>query len=64
MMSLIRARVPSLVVFAGIQSALWGYVYSQWREPSEFNVPLKSAIPKGAIGRHRYVSLPAQGLAA
>ncbi|KAI0801892.1 hypothetical protein BC629DRAFT_1591559 [Irpex lacteus] len=65
MMSLIRARIPSLIVFTGIQSALWGFVYSQWREPSEFNAPLKSAIPKGFIGRRRYhLDLPAHGLAA
>lgn len=32
---------------------------------SEFNAPLKSAIPKGFIGRRRYhLDLPAHGLAA
>ncbi|KAH8099323.1 hypothetical protein BXZ70DRAFT_1065629 [Cristinia sonorae] len=54
MLNLIRARIPSIILFTSLETALWGFVAFQWREPSELKVPLRSAIPAGHIGSGRF----------
>ncbi|KAH9938572.1 uncharacterized protein B0H18DRAFT_1112711 [Fomitopsis serialis] len=54
MMSLIRSRAPTLILFGSIQTAMWSWVYMRWQQPSEIKGPLPSHIPKGFMGRARF----------
>ncbi|KZT71590.1 hypothetical protein DAEQUDRAFT_724126 [Daedalea quercina L-15889] len=54
MMSLIRARAPTLILFGSLQTAMWSWVYMRWQQPSLIQGPLPTHIPKGHIGQARF----------
>ncbi|TCD67195.1 hypothetical protein EIP91_000422 [Steccherinum ochraceum] len=54
MLSLVRARIPSITLWTTLETGLIGFVAYQWSKPSEFQTPLKSAIPAGHIGAVRF----------
>ncbi|TFY64303.1 hypothetical protein EVJ58_g2727 [Rhodofomes roseus] len=54
MMSLLAHRTPSLLLFGGIQTAMWTWVWSQQETSKLVSGPLPSAIPKGHIGQARF----------
>ncbi|KAI0729387.1 hypothetical protein C8Q72DRAFT_884392 [Fomitopsis betulina] len=54
MMSLIRSRAPSLLLFGAIQTTMWTWVYTRYQQPSLIDGPLPSHIPQGFVGRARF----------
>ncbi|KAH9937373.1 uncharacterized protein B0H18DRAFT_1113218 [Fomitopsis serialis] len=54
MMSLIANRAPSLILFGGIQTVMWTWVWSQQETSRLISGPLHSAIPKGYVGQARF----------
>ncbi|OCH96435.1 hypothetical protein OBBRIDRAFT_718243, partial [Obba rivulosa] len=48
------SRTQSLILFGAIETAMWTYVWAQWRQPSLITGPLPSHIPKGNWGRFRF----------
>ncbi|THH33410.1 hypothetical protein EUX98_g774 [Antrodiella citrinella] len=66
MLSLIRARIPSIVVWTTLESSFIAIIAYQWAQmrPSMTSTPLKSAIPKGHLGAARYHRAHGKTLAA
>ncbi|TCD62859.1 hypothetical protein EIP91_006340 [Steccherinum ochraceum] len=54
MLSLIRARLPTIALWTSLEAGFIGFVAYQWSGVNEIHTPLKSAIPAGHIGAVRF----------
>lgn len=64
MLNLIRARVPSIIIFTTLETSLLGFVAYQWSKPSMITTPLKSAIPQAHLGAVRFHHSHGKGYAS